>query len=367
LSIEEVNLKAAVCYGYGKPLVIEDVDIAPPQPGEVKVRMAVTAVCHSDIHQLKGELPGKLPIIAGHESAGFIEELGGGVSGFSQGDPVVVSTLTSCGHCRFCLTGLSHLCRENGPTAKEREVFSRKGKPIAQAFRTGTFAEYTIVHRSQVVKVPADIPLDSASLLGCGVITGFGAVVNRVKPGYLNSCAIIGIGGVGLNSVQGAAISGAYPIIAIDMVDAKLKAAREFGATHTVNSKTADAVAVVKELTGGLGADYVFVTVGSAAAIEQGVAMSAPRGTTVIVGLPKFSDTIQFSPFQFIGDERVLTGSFMGTTQFQTEIPRLVELYKAGILKLDELITGRYPLEKINEAIDEVLAGKALRNVIVFE
>lgn len=360
-------MKAAVCYEYGKPLVIEDVDIAPPQPGEVKVRLAATAVCHSDIHFFRGEIPGKLPFVAGHESAGYIEELGEGVSGFSPGDPVVVSLLTSCGRCRFCLTGLSHLCRENGPTAKERDVLSRKGKPITQALRTGTFAEYAIVHQSQVVKVPADMPLDRASLLACGVITGFGAVVNRVKPGYLNSCAIIGIGGVGLNSVQGAAISGAYPIIAVDMVDAKLKAAREFGATHTVNAKKVDAVAAVKEMTGGWGADYVFVTVGSTAAIEQGVAMSAPKGTTVVVGLPKFSDTIKLSPFPFIMDERVLTGSFMGTTQLHTEIPRLVELYKAGVLKLDELITGRYPLEKINEAIDEVLAGKALRNVIVFE
>ncbi len=360
-------MKAAVCYEHGKPLVVEEVDLAPPQPGEVRVRLAATAICHSDIHLLKGEIPGKLPVVAGHESAGYVEELGEGVSGFSPGDPVVVSLLTSCGRCRFCLTGLSHLCRENGPTGKERDVLSRQGRPIAQAFRTGTFAEYAVVDRSQVVRIPADMPLDRASLLACGVITGFGAVVNRVKPGYANSCVIIGIGGVGLNSVQGAAISGAYPVIAVDMVDAKLKAALSFGATHTVNSKKVDAVAAVKELTGGWGADYVFVTVGSAAAAEQGVAMTAPRGTTVIVGLPKFSDTIKFSPYPFIMDERVLTGSFMGTTQLQTEIPRLVELYKAGVLKLDELITGRYPLAKINEAIDEVLAGKALRNVIMFE
>jgi S-(hydroxymethyl)glutathione dehydrogenase/alcohol dehydrogenase len=367
LPVQEVKLKAAVCYEHGKPLVVEEIDIAPPHQGEVKVRLTATAVCHSDIHLLKGEVPGGLPVVAGHESAGYVEELGEGVSGFSPGDPVAVSTLRSCGRCRFCLTGLSHLCRDNGPTGKEREVFSKKGKHIAQAFSTGTFAEYTVVDRSQIVKLPGDMPMDRAALLACCVITGFGAVVNRAKPGYLNNCAIIGVGGVGLNSIQGAAVSGAYPIIAVDVVDAKLKAARDFGATHTVNSKKVDAVEAVKKLTGGWGTDYVFVTVGNAAAIEQGVAMSAPRGTTVIVGLPNFADTVKFSPFQFIGDERVLTGSFMGTTQLHTEIPRLVELYKAGVLKLDELITGRYPLDKINEAIDEVLAGKALRNVIMFE
>jgi S-(hydroxymethyl)glutathione dehydrogenase/alcohol dehydrogenase len=359
-------LKAAVCYEFGKPLVIEDVDVDPPQHGEVRVKLAATAVCHSDIHAFKGELPIKLPFIGGHETAGHVEEVGAGVSGVRPGDAVVLSTLASCGKCRYCLTGLSHLCKFEWPLAKEARVRNKKGQPLMAAFKTGTFAEYAVVDQSQVVKIPADMPLDRAALLACGVITGFGAVVNRARLGVFDSCVIIGIGGVGLNSVQGAAISGAYPVIAVDIADRKLEAARDFGATHTVNPSKVDAVAAVKDLTGGQGADYIFVTVGNAEAVMQGFAMSGPRGMTVIVGLPHFKDILNFSPFQFIMEERVLTGSFMGTTQLQTEIPKLVELYRAGVLKLDELITGRYPLEKINEAIDEVLAGKALRNVIMF-
>jgi NDMA-dependent alcohol dehydrogenase len=359
-------LKAAVCYEFGKPLVVEEVNIDPPRQGEVKVKMAATAICHSDIHLVRGEIPGKLPFIAGHESAGYVEEVGKGVTSVKPGDPVVVSLLASCGKCRYCLTGRSNLCNASWPLDRETRFHIKKGQDLIQAFKTGSFAEYTVVDKSQVVKIPADMPLDRAALLACGVITGFGAVVNRARVEVMSSCVIIGIGGVGLNAVQGAAISGAYPIIAVDISDKKLKAARDFGATHTVNSAKEDAIKAVKGLTGGDGADYVFVTVGSAEAVRQGFAMSGPRGMTVIVGIPRFTDTVSFPPFMFIKDERVLTGSFMGTTQLQTEIPRLIELYKAGILKLDELITGRYPLEQINEAIESVEKGEALRNVIVF-
>ena len=359
-------MKAAVCYEAAKPLVVEDVNIDPPQAGEVKVKLAATAVCHSDIHGFKGELPVKLPFIGGHESAGRVAEVGKGVTSLKPGDPVVLSLLASCGKCRYCLTGRSHLCNAEWPLNTEARVHNKKGQPLPAAFRTGTFAEYAIVDQSQLVKVPADMPLDRAALLACGVITGFGAVVNRARVEVMSSCVIIGAGGVGLNSIQGAAISGAYPVVAVDVEDSKLKAAKTFGATHTINSAKEDPVKAVKELTEGAGADYVFITVGNCKVIQDGVAMSGPRGMTVIVGLPRFTDAISFSPFVFIKDERVLTGSFMGTTQLQTDIPKLVQLYKAGILKLDELITHRFPLEKVNEAIDEVLAGKALRNVIMF-
>jgi Zn-dependent alcohol dehydrogenase len=258
------------------------------------------------------------------------------------------------------------MCNATWPMDTETRMHNKKGQDLVMMLKTASFAEYTIVDQSQLVKIPADMPMDSASLLACGVLTGFGAVVNRAKVEVMSSCVIIGIGGVGLNAVQGAAISGAYPIIAVDISDSKLKAAKEFGATHTVNSTKEDAVKAVQALTGG-GADYVFVTVGSVNAIVQGFSMSGPRGTTVIVGIPKFTDTLAMPPFGFIKDERTLTGSFMGTTQLHTEIPKLVELYKAGILKLDELITARYPLAKINEAIELVEKGKALRNVITFE
>jgi Zn-dependent alcohol dehydrogenase len=203
-------------------------------------------------------------------------------------------------------------------------------------------------------------------MLSCGVITGFGAVVNRARVEVMSSCVIMGVGGVGLNAVQGAAISGAYPVIAVDINEAKLEAAKTFGATHTINSKNADAGEAVRNLTHGRGADYVFITVGSTAVIEQGFMLSGPRGMTVIVGLPGMEDNLNLAPFFFIKDERMLTGSYMGTTQLQTQVTHLVELYQAGKYKLDELITDYYPLESINEAIEAVERGEALRNIIVF-
>jgi S-(hydroxymethyl)glutathione dehydrogenase/alcohol dehydrogenase len=359
-------VKAAVCYEINKPLVVEDVTIDPPKAGEVKVKLGATAVCHSDIHIFKGDLPFKPPLVGGHESAGYVEELGKSVTGFKPGDRVVISLLASCGKCKYCLTGRSHMCSAVWPLAEEARMHNKKGQPLPQPLRIGSFAEYNIVHESQLVKIPDDMPLDSASLLSCGVITGFGAVVNRAKVPIMSSCVIIGCGGVGLSAVQAAAISGAYPVIAVDIVDAKLKAAMKFGATHTINSSKGDTVKEIQALTDG-GADYVFVTVGSVAVVNQAVFMTGPRGMTVIVGLPKMMDMLQMPPFIFIKDERVLTGSYMGSTQLHTDVPRLVALYKAGILKLDELITHRFPLEKINEAIDEVEKGKALRNVIMFE
>ncbi len=360
-------MKAAICYELGKPLVVEDIKLDPPKKGEVKIKLAATAVCHSDIHFFKGELPGEPPFVGGHESAGWVDEVGEGVTDFKKGDPVVISLLVSCGKCVYCLTGRTHLCSGVFPLDTETRMHNLKGVPLKQNLKISSFADYTVVDQSQVVKIPADIPMESACMLACGVITGFGAVVNRAKVGPNNNCVIIGVGGVGLNSVQGAAISGAYPVIAVDISDEKLKAAKDFGATHTINSSKVDAIKEVQKLTGGEGADFVFVTVGSTKAFEQGFEMSSPSGMTVLVGLAKFDVMAQYSPFQVTRYERIITGSFMGTTQLQTEIPKLVALYKAGILKLDELITHRFPLEKINEAIDEVVKGKALRNIIVFK
>jgi NDMA-dependent alcohol dehydrogenase len=361
-----VIMKAAVCYEFGKPLVVEDVDLDPPQKGEVRVRIATTSICHTDIHAIRGELPAKTPFIAGHESAGYVEEVGEGVTLVKPGDAVVVSLLISCGRCLYCRTGRPHMCEAKWPLDTESRLHNKRGQSLGHMFRTATFAEYVIVYESQAVPIPQSMPMDRAALLACGVITGFGAVVNRARVRPLESVAVIGIGGVGLNSVQGAAFSGADPIIAVDVLDNKLEAAQAFGATHTVNARQEDAVKAVQKLTSGRGADYVFVTVGSTVAIEQGFAMSAPRGTTVIVGLPPMKDKLSLSPFDFILAERVLTGSCMGTSNLSVDIPRLVALYQEGRLKLDELITGRYSLEQINEAIEYVERGEALRNVIMF-
>jgi Zn-dependent alcohol dehydrogenase len=249
---------------------------------------------------------------------------------------------------------------------KESRLHNGRGEALIQGISTAAFAEYTIVDQSQVVPVPTDMPLDRAALLACGVITGLGAVVNtaRVRPGQ--SVAVIGSGGVGLNAIQGAVLAGAYPIIAIDRLATKLTAAQSFGATHTINATDQDAVATLKELTGGHGVDYAFVTVGSPAAVAQGIDMIRPTGTAVIVGIPHKGATVALSVGDLVVNERKVIGSLMGSTRLQVDVPRLVELYQHGRLKLDELITSRYPLERINEAIIAMETGKALRNVIVF-
>jgi S-(hydroxymethyl)glutathione dehydrogenase / alcohol dehydrogenase len=359
-------MKAAVCYEFGKPLVVEDVRIAAPQQGEVKVRVAATAICHSDIHDMKGELPGQVPFIGGHETAGYIEELGPGVTTVKAGDPVVVSLLSSCGSCYQCLIGFPHLCEVKFAPKSRVILHNSQGQPVIQKAGVAGFAEYVLVKESQVVKIPPDMPIDRAALLACGVITGFGGVVNRAKVRPLSSVVVMGVGGVGINAIQGASYSGAYPVIAVDVLDSKLQTARNFGATHSVNAKSEDAIEAVKKLTGGKGAEYVFVTVGNVGAIRQGFSMSGTRGTTVIIGLPPVKDVLSLSPMEFIVSERTLTGGFMGSSNLKIDIPNLIMLYKAGSLKLDELISGRYPLDKINEAVQSSEKGEVIRNVIMF-
>ncbi len=360
-------MKAAVCYEFGKPLVIEEVDLDPPQEGEVKVRLIATAICHSDIHCIKGELPGTLPGVPGHESAGYVEEVGENVTSVKPGDPVIVSTVTSgCGQCFYCTIGLRHLCEREKPLPPHHR--NKKGQLLARmAGPVGGFAEYTVVSATQLAVIPEDLPMDRAALLSCGVLTGFGAVVNRAQVKPLNSVVVMGTGGVGLNAIQGAALVGAYPVIAVDILDSKLEMARSFGATHIVNSaKEKDPTKLVQQITSGRGADYVFVTVGNAAAVRQGFLMSAQRGMTVIIGLVPVKESISFGTFDFVMGERVVTGCGGGSPRLSIDVPHLVELYREGRLKLDELITGRYPFEEINVALESTERGEALRNVIMF-
>lgn len=359
-------MKAAICYELGQPLRIEEIEIDPPQQGEVKVRVAATAICHSDIHYIRGDWVADLPVVVGHEAAGVVEAVGENVSLVKVGDPVVISLLRSCGRCFYCTTGLPNHC--DGPFAlrTESRLHTQQGDVIYQGIRTGAFAEYVIVDQSQVVPIPADIPLDRAALLACGVITGLGAVVNtaQVKPG--SSVVVIGAGGVGLNAVQGAVLSGASRIIAIDMLEHKLEVAKTFGATHTLNASQEGLPLLVRELTDGRGADYVFVTVGSTAAVTQGLMLVRRAGTLVIVGMPPANATAPLSVIAVADRGLRILGSFMGATRLRVDIPWLIDLYRQGRLKLDELITARYPLEQINEAIEVMERGEALRNVIVF-
>lgn len=360
-------MKAAVCYEYGQPLVVEEIEIDPPQAGEVKVRIAATAICHSDLHVIRGEWGGELPVIAGHESAGIVEEVGPGVNLVHKDDHVVVSLLRSCGRCEPCTTGIPHLCDGEFALQSESRLRNRQGQSIHHGLSTAAFAEYVIVDQSQLVPVPKEMRLESAALLACAVITGLGAVVNRaqVKPG--RSVVVIGVGGVGMNSVQGARLAGAHPIIAVDLLDSKLEASYAFGATHTLNTSNEDVKAAVSEITGGRLADYVFVTVGKVSAAEQAYSLTGKRGTIVLVGVPDWISAMQVPIGPTILSEITITGSEMGTTRLSVDVPRLVALYEDNRLKLDELITARYSLSQINDAIEAAESGTVLRNVILFD
>ncbi len=360
-------MKAAVCYEFGKPLVVEELTLRTPRPDEVRVKVAATAICHSDLHDVKGDFGGPVGFVGGHETAGRVEEVGADVTCVQPGDRVIVSLLESCGSCYYCSIGKPYFCETKTTYDVRGTLTNQKGEDIIQKARVGGFAEYVLVQERQLVKIPDDMPYDVASLLACGVTTGFGAVVNRAKVPPMSSVVVIGIGGVGLNSVQGAVVCGANPIIAVDVVESKLERAKEFGATHGVNAKQIDPVAAVMELT-GRGADYVFVTVGSAAALGQAFAMLTRGGTAVMVGLTPGSDSlVSISAFELAVTEKTLTGGFMGSLNLQVDIPGIIGLYKDGRYKLDELIAGHYPLERINEAMESSAAGEALRNIVVFD
>lgn len=359
-------MKAAVCREFGKPLEIEDLVIAEPEAGEVKVKLAACAICHSDLIFMDGGWGGTLPMVLGHEASGIVEAVGEGVVNISVGDRVLVTLLRSCGHCGDCESGEPYICGTSFPIDTDSRLSSASGEKIGQGLKTGAFAETVVTDQSQIVVIPDTVPLDSAALLSCGVITGLGAVVNTAQVEYGSSVVVIGCGGVGLNSVQGAALVNAYPIIALDLVDSKLEAALEFGASHALNPRANDTDQKIRELTNGRGADYVFVAAGSPKAFEQGLDMLSPSGTLVIVGMPPTGQTIAVEAGNVAGAGQKIIGSKMGSTRLRIDIPKLVSLYERGHLKLDELITGRYPLEDINHAIDEVRADKALRNVILF-
>jgi S-(hydroxymethyl)glutathione dehydrogenase / alcohol dehydrogenase len=359
-------MRAAVCNAFGQPLSIEDVEIDSPHAGEVKVRLAATAICHSDLHLIRGEWPGELPIVAGHEAAGVVEAVGENVTAVKVGDRVVVSLLRSCGRCFQCAKRNWHMCEGQFALNTESRLRNQSGKSLMHGIRVGAFAESAIVDQSQVVSIPDSMPFDRAALLGCGVITGVGAVMNTARVSEGDSVVVIGSGGVGLNAIQGAALVGANPIVAVDRVETKLAAARTFGATHTINGAIEDVRKSVKKLTSGRGADFAFVTVGSTAAVTQALSLIRPAGTVVVVGMAEWQATVPLRVADLVWNEQRLIGSRMGTTRLQVDVPRLVDLYLEGRLKLDELITARYPLERINEAIEAMERGEALRNVIVF-
>jgi len=357
-------MKAAVLYQPNSPLVVEEVEFRGPAPGEVLVRLAASGVCHSDYHVVKGEWTHDLPIVLGHEGAGIVERVGEGVTAVEPSDHVVLSWMPNCGRCHYCITGRPNLC--DHPPEVDQASGMWKGDLRLNLFaHVASFAEYTVVPESGAIPIPEEMPLDQASLLGCGVMTGVGAAINtaRVRPG--STVAVFGCGGVGLNVIQGAALAGAGRIIAVDLAEDKLEFARRFGATDCLNASQQDPVEAIKESTDGAGVDYGFEAIGNLQAMEQTYASVRKGGMAVIVGMPPHGERMSF-PASLLYGERLLTGSLYGSANLRVDIPRLVDLYLGGKLDLDTLITRRYPLEQVNEAFAAMGGGQVGRGVIMF-
>ena len=359
-------MKAAVCYEFGKPLVIEELELADPHAGEVGVEIKACAICHSDIISLEGGWGGTLPAVFGHEAAGVVTRTGSEVTAVKPGDHVVVTLIRSCGHCHFCERGDQVMCEAEFHLDSNSPLTGPTADAITQGLRTGAFAEQVVVDASQVCKIPHDLSFATASLLACGVLTGFGAVSNTAKVPKGATVVVVGAGGVGVNCIQGAAVAGAAILIAVDIADSKLQAAQQFGATHSLNARDDGLVQKVRDLTAGRGADYVFVSVGARAALEQGIELLAFGGTLIVVGMPETGVMAEYDPGELAARSQRIIGSKMGSARIAEDIPMLVALYRNGQLKLDELISGRFPFADINAAIASSQGGAALRNVVEF-
>ncbi len=361
------TIQAAVCNEYGAPLAIEELILGNPREGEVRVRLKAAAICHSDISNLRGEWAGgSTPTVAGHEAAGVVESIGDGVDSPSVGDHVVVTLVRSCGQCDACRAGHTVCCNGTFDLDKESRLENSAGQRVEQGLRTAAFAEACVVHHSQLVRIPDEMSFISAALLGCGVITGFCSVTNVAKIESGSKVVVIGAGGLGLNTIQGAALSGASVIIAVDVLENKLQAASKFGATHTINSSNNNAVTEVTSICPG-GADYVFVTAGRSDTFSESIDMLHKYGASVILGMPPDDDRMFSIDSHVLTTGRKVLGSKLGDTCIRDDIPNLISLYQKGKLKLDELVSNTYPLNDINRAIESVERGEALRNVIVFD
>jgi S-(hydroxymethyl)glutathione dehydrogenase/alcohol dehydrogenase len=362
-------MQAAVLHGPSQPLVVEEVDLEGPRAGEVRVRVMATGLCHSDLHYLEGHRDGPYPMIMGHEGAGVIEAVGPGVAGLAAGDHVVLSFRPNCGRCAHCLRGESVICDgHTGPRQMMHDGTARaslRGTPLYVFTRLGTFAEHLVCPAEQAVPIRRDVPWEVAALIGCSVTTGVCAVTNAAGVRAGDSVAVIGCGGVGLNAVQGARLVGAGQIIAVDTLDNKLDYARAFGATHTVNARREEVVAAVRELSGG-GVDYAFEVIGLPSTIEQAVACIRPGGKAVVVGMTPLGATVQVDAYPLVFQQKTLMGTSYGNAHPPRDIPRIADLYRAGRLDLDALVSRRYGLGQINEGFAALKGGEVARGVVAF-
>jgi S-(hydroxymethyl)glutathione dehydrogenase/alcohol dehydrogenase len=357
-------VRAAVCHRFQAPLVVEEVDLQGPADGEVKVKVAAVGICHSDITFIDGLWGGDVPAIYGHEVAGVVDEVGAGVE-LRPGAHVTVTLVRSCGKCFFCARGAPTQCEGTFAIDQRHPITLAGGAPVKQGLRVAGFAEFVTVHASQVVPIDESVPFESACLLSCAVATGVGAVRNTAQVQAGDSVVVVGVGGVGLNSIQGAAIAGARKVIAIDVSDSRLASARAFGATDVINSTKVNPRDAVRYMTDGRGADVTLIASGSPAAIQVGLGLARRAGTVVIVGITATGETVPVDAGELADSALRVLGSKMGAIRPQVDIPEMVQLYKSGRLKLDELVTARYPLEEINQAIEVARRGAGIRTVIV--
>jgi S-(hydroxymethyl)glutathione dehydrogenase/alcohol dehydrogenase len=363
--------KAVICRELNKPVVVEEISVDSPKRGEVMVKLAACGVCHSDLSATNGTIALPPPLVLGHEAGGEVIEVGEGVTGLAVGDHVVSSFIYMCGKCRFCSSGRPVLCLEQHkalttPLEGTPRVKDKAGKPLGIFSGCGVMAEYATMSVENLVKIDSKIPLDRAALVGCAVTTGVGAVFNtaRVEPG--SSVAVFGCGGVGLNVIQGAAIAGAERIIAIDTLPAKLEMAKKFGATDTLLAKPDEDVAkALKKMTGG-GPDYAFECVGVGALAEAAYRAIRRGGKAVVVGVARSTDLVSFKPMTMVFEEKTLQGSYFGSCVPRIDFPKMLHLYMAGKLKLDELITRRYSIDEAPQAFADLESGKNARGVIMF-
>jgi S-(hydroxymethyl)glutathione dehydrogenase/alcohol dehydrogenase len=361
-------MKAAVFHGPKEPLTIEEVEIDQPQDREVLVRTVASGVCHSDLHFVDGFYPYTAPAVLGHEAAGIVEQVGKAVSYIKPGDRVIACLSVFCGYCEDCMSGHPNRCSNRAATQRprnEKPRLSQGGKPVRQFADLSTYAEKMLVHENALVKIGDNIPLDRAALIGCGVTTGMGAVLNtaRIEPG--STVAVFGCGGVGIAAIQGARIAGARMIIAVDQFENKLAMGKKFGATHTVDASHMDAVDAIREMTGG-GVDYAFEAVGVKQLAEQCFECIKAGGTATIIGMIPVGQKVEIDGPKLL-TERKIQGSNMGSNRFRIDMPRYIDYYLQGRLNLDDMISRRGKLEDVNEAFRAMKAGEVARTVLMFE
>lgn len=359
-------MRAAVLPGLNTPLEVrDDVEIGEPGPGEVKIAIAASGICHSDLSAQNGTLPMPLPCVPGHEGAGEVVAVGEHVTDVKVGDHVIVSWLPPCGKCRRCVEGQPHLCLTHLLSFIADPKFAYGENKIPGFAGTGTFAEEMLVPSYAAVPIPSDVPLDVASLIGCGVMTGVGAAINTAKVVPGSSVVVFGCGGVGISVIQGARIAGAAEIVAVDVLEPKLDLARRFGATH---ASTPDGLDSLKtQITGGEGFDYAFEVVGTPGTIRAAWDATRRGGTTVVVGAGSMTAMVEFSAYELFFMERRLLGSLYGSANVNTDFGRLIRLWREGKLDLEGLITQRIDLADVNDAFEALKRGEVLRSVIEFK